>query len=217
VNEISFIGDRIALLALRIKQNLISAANKSLLELEYDLLKRELSTTPLLVPMAYSDDNEDAMPSDSAIHMTDRANFMLSALLYDKNSGPKNPIPSYLGIKDHTGQRLAVMWNGNRVIYYGGAEPIAADIAGKSAEETPGNTPKVMHCYFADNKHTGSHMLAAFTNIKDLRKMYGNRRIALFTFSELAALSKSGDGIVINPGQTGVSFEMDHQTIEKLI
>ena len=217
VNENNFIGDRVALLALRIKQNLLSATNKSLMELEYDLLKRELNTTPLLVPMAYDNDSDKLMSADTAIHMTDRANRLLSGLLYDKGAGPKNPIPAYFGIKDHTGERLAVMWNGNRVLYYGGAETITADTASDNTTEIIHNTPKVMHCYFADNTNTGSHMLAAFTNIKDLRKIYRDKRIALFTFSELAALAKGSDGIVINPGPAGVSLEIGPETINKLM
>ena len=217
VNETNFIGDRTALLALRIKQNSLSGYNKSLLELKYDLLKRELNTTPLLVPMAYDNDKEDLMSSDTAIHMTDRANRLLSNLLYDNDGGPKNPIPTYFGIKDHTGERLAVMWNGARVLYYGGAETISADIADEQPAEIPRNFPKVMHCYFADNTTTGSHMLAAFTNIKDLRKIYSGKRIALFTFSELAALAKGSDGIVINPGPAGVSLEIGPETINKLM
>lgn len=217
VNESGFIGDRMALLALRIKQNSLTGVNKSLLELEYDLLKREFNTTPLLVPMAYDDDKGELMAADTAIHMTDRANRLLSGLLYDKDTGPKNPIPTYFGIKDHTGERLAAMWNGNRVLYYGGTEIIANSTTDENNAEATYNRPKVMHCYFADNTHTGSHMLAAFTNIKDLRKMYGGKRIALFTFAELAHLAKSGDGIVINPGPAGVSLEMNHETINKLL
>jgi hypothetical protein len=60
-------------------------------------------------------------------------------------------------------------------------------------------------------------MLTAFTNIKDLRKIYSSKRIALFTFSELAALAKGSDGIVINPGPAGVSLEIGPETINKLM
>ena len=101
-------------------------------------------------------------------------------------------------------------------MYYGGMEKVA-EITGGDSEQSEQGGPKIMRPFFADNSKTNAHMLAVFTNMKDLRSMYPDKRVAVFTFREMAALSKEGDGIVFDPGAGALGFEMNHETIEKLI
>ena len=212
----NFIGDMIALLLLRIKQNTVRSDDKNFLKMDYDWLKRELATTPLLVPFNYDNDNRANSAKDISLHMTDAANRQLSRLLRDENNQPKNPIPSYYGTKLLTGEKFGIIWNGDTVMYYGGMEK-TAEAADDGKVNSDHNGPKIMRPFFADNSKTDTHMLAAFTNIRDLRNLYPDKRIAVFSFGELAALSKEGDGIVFDPGSASLSFEMDRTAIEKLI
>lgn len=212
----NFIGDMIALLLLRIKQNTVRSDDKNFLKMDYDWLKRELAATPLLVPFNYDNDNRANSAKDISLHMTDAANRQLSRLLRDENNQPKNPIPSYYGTKLLTGEKFGIIWNGDTVMYYGGMEK-TAEAADDGKVNSDHNGPKIMRPFFADNSKTDTHMLAAFTNIRDLRNLYPDKRIAVFSFGELAALSKEGDGIVFDPGSASLSFEMDRTAIEKLI
>lgn len=215
--DTNFIGDMAALLLLRIKQNSLRTDDKSFLAMDWDWLKKELATTPLLVPIAFDNDDENAMAKDSAVHMTAGANRMRSALLKYENGQPKNPIPSYYGIKKLTGDRFGVMWNGDRVMYYGGMDTVNRMVQENNTEAVTENNGKVMHCFFADNAKTKTHMLAVFTNMEDLRNMFPTKRVGMYTFSELAKLAKEGDGMVIDPGSASLNAEIDHNTIEKLI
>lgn len=215
--DTNFIGDMVALLLLRIKQNTVRNGDKNFLAMDYDWLKKELETTPLLVPMTYDNDDENAMAKDSAIHMTDGANLLLSKLLKDENGQPKNPIPTFYGIKKLTGDKFGVMWNGDRVMYYGGMETVDRMVQENSSEAATENGGKVMHCFFADNAKNKTHMLAVFTNMEDLRNMFPTKRVGMYTFRELVKLSKEGDGIIFDPGSASLCAEMDHDTIEKLI
>ncbi len=215
--DTNYIGDMIALLLLRIKQNTVRNGDKNFLAMDYDWLKKELATTPLLVPMTYDNDDRAQTVKDTALHMTDGANRQLSALLRGEDNQPKNPIPSYYGTKMLTGDKFGVMWNGDKVLYYGGMETVVEMTAGGDAQPQAQNGARIMRPFFADNTNTKTHMLAVFTNIKDLRNMYPGKRVAAFTFSELATLSKEGDGIVFDPGSASLSFEMNSETIEKLL
>ncbi len=215
--ETNFIGDMVALLLLRIKQNSLRSGDKNFLAMDYDWLKKKLATTPLLVPIAFDNDDETAMAKDSAIHMTDGANRLLSDLLKDENSQPKNPIPAFYGTKKLTGDKFGVIWNGDRVMYYGGMETVDRMAQENSTGPVTENSGKMMHCFFADNAKTQTHMLAVFTNMEDLRNMFPTKRVGLYTFSELAKLSREGDGIIFDPGSASLCAEMDHNTIEKLI
>ncbi|MBQ5327411.1 MAG: hypothetical protein J6K80_09435, partial [Oscillospiraceae bacterium] len=214
--DTNFIGDMIALLLLRIKQNTVRSDDKNFLKMDFDWLKRELAATPLLVPFNYDNDNRANSAKDTSLHMTDAANRQLSRLLRDENNQPKNPIPSYYGTKLLTGEKFGIIWNGDNVMYYGGMEK-SAEAADDDNVNSDQNGPKIMRPFFADNSKTDTHMLAAFTNIRDLRNLYPDKRIAVFSFGELAALSKEGDGIVFDPGSASLSFEMDRTAIEKLI
>lgn len=211
--DTNYIGDMVALLLLRIKQNTVRNGDKNFLAMDYDWLKKELASTPLLVPMTYDNDDPAHTAKDTSLHMTDGANRQLSALLRGEDNQPKNPIPSYYGMKMLTGDKFGVIWNGDKVLYYGGMETAAES----DTQQTPGNA-RIMRPFFADNTKTKTHMLAVFTNITDLRNMYPGKRVAAFAFSELANLAaKEGDGIVFDPGPASLSFEMNSETIEKLL
>lgn len=214
--DMNFIGDMIALLLVRIRQNTVRDGDKNFLAMDYDWLKKELAGTPLLVPVTYDSDSRERITKDTALHMTDAANRLLSKLMRDENNQPKNPIPSYYGTKLLTGDQFGIIWNGDQVMYYGGMEKVA-EITGGDSEQTEQSGPKIMRPFFADNSKTKAHMLAVFTNMKDLRNMYPDKRVAVFTFREMAALSKEGDGIVFDPGAGALGFEMNPETIEKLI
>ena len=216
-SDMNYIGDMIALLMVRIRQNSLRKDDKNFVEMDYDWLKKELETTPLLVPFTYDNDSREQISKDTALHMTDAANRQLSKLLRDENNQPKNPIPSYYGTKLLTGDKYGVMWNGDQVIYYGGMETVDGIAGGGNAHRQENGDRKIMHPFFADNRKTGTHMLAVFTNIKDLRNMYPNKRVAVFTFREMAALSKEGDGIIFDPGAASLCFEMNHETIGRLL
>ena len=69
----NFIGDMIALLLVRIRQNTVRDGDKNFLAMDYDWLKSELARTPLLVPMTYDNDSRELAAKDTALHMTARA------------------------------------------------------------------------------------------------------------------------------------------------
>lgn len=213
----NFIGDMVALLLLRIRQNTVRNGDKNFLAMDYDWLKKELETTPLLVPMTYDNDDETAMAKDTAIHMTAGASRLLSNMLKDENGQPRNPIPTFYGIKKLTGDRFGVIWNGDSVVYYGGMETSGEIRQENSSAATTEDGNRIMHCFFADNAKTKAHMLAVFTNMEDLRNMFPTKRVGMYTFSELTRLAQEGDGIIFDPGSASLCAEIDHTTIEKLI
>lgn len=214
-SEKNYIGSEIESTLLKIMQNkpMATLGQQSLYHMEKDSLRRLFADIPLLVPFRYDSDSEEAIKADRQIHMTEKACMQLSVLLKNDNGTPKEEIPVYYGIEQLRGKHTVTMWNGGRVIYYGGTE-ILSEVSGEN--EFSGSKSRIMHPMFADNRKTKMHMVAAFTNIADLREMYTQHRVALFSFSELAALAKEGDGIVVNPGIRGLCAVLDHETTEKL-
>lgn len=214
--EKRYIGSETENTVIKLMQNspAVTEEKKALYSIEADSLRRILAQTPLLVPFRYDDDDIRQAKEDRQIHMTEKACTQLSALLKNEAGQPKQDIPVYYGMEKLRGEHTVTMWHSGKVIYYGGAAVLRETA---NDEKSGMNTRiKIMHPMFADNPKENLHMVAVFTNIADLKELYKQHRVALFSFSELATLAKEGDGIIINPGAKGICAQLNHSLINEL-
>ncbi|MBQ7902487.1 MAG: ribosomal protein L7/L12 [Oscillospiraceae bacterium] len=218
-NDTEYTGSMMASLMLRMIQNKkadATAQQKADWSTWQSALAHQLNRVPLLVPFRYGDSADQSSAADTRLHISAGAAPLLSALLKDKDGNPIDPMPGWLGMGLLTKNTTGVMWKDGQVVYIGSADVINSSLAENSTDFLYRNRNKMMHPLFADNTKTQLHAIAAFTNLQDLRALYPNERVAVFSFQELLPLAKEGHGLIIDPGAKGICYLMNHNFLAEI-
>lgn len=166
----------------------------------------ELPKTLLLVPVLYDNENRFTANNDLGLHTTINA----QKILLDINA--KNFVYNHIENKDELednekgrfiiekdGNPIYVHMNGEKIIEFLGSDEY--DVADK-----PGGEGCMHFCTVKSPQ--GEPALPAFTNLNDLKRIYGNTvHIGLATYDDLINEINNGsvlNGIVFNPG--GISL-----------
>lgn len=212
-----YIGSMVASILLQMYQNekkYITAEQDVQWKTLQSMLANIIKTTPFLVPFKYGDETDANSLQDNSLHMTTKAAEQLSFLL--KKEKELHIFPSYLGFHLLAQGKHGTLWHNDKLIYMGSTKRIDAAAENNDMSLLYPDSNKMMRPMFADNTQQKSHMIAAFTNITDLRRMYPNERVAAFSFDDIVNLTNEGDGIIINPSRTGLCYQMPHSFINEI-
>lgn len=202
-------GSSLDYLMIRFRQyntNKKSRGMVSMAQTMFSAFCHELPKTLLLVPVLYDNENRFTANNDLGLHTTINA----QKILLDINA--KNFVYNHIENKDELednekgrfiiekdGNPIYVHMNGEKIIEFLGSDEY--DVADK-----PGGEGCMHFCTVKSPQ--GKPALPAFTNLNDLKRIYGNTvHIGLATYDDLINEINNGsvlNGIVFNP--SGISL-----------
>lgn len=203
-------GSSLNYLMIRFRQyntNKKSQGLVSMAQTMFSAFCHELPKTLLLVPVLYDNESQFTANNDLGLHTTINA----QKILQDINA--KNFVYNHIENKDELetaeerrfviekdGKPIYVHMNGEKIIEFLGSDEY--DVADKPGGEG------CMHFCTVKSPQGELDSLPAFTNLNDLKKIYGNTvHIGLATYDDLINKINDGsalNGIVFNPG--GISL-----------
>lgn len=167
-------------------------------------LAKAIGPTPLFIAAGYDGEDPNAQITDKQLHMTGGARDRFTDVIGGKDGAESKY--TIAGANKYFGGNLAALYANDTLAIVGTDDLLSSMVQNNDFSSAEKYSGKTMHIQTIVNQRTGQKAIPVFTDFNNFEVVFGKKHVGLYTFEEILNNASEADGIMINPGPTGVNY-----------